>query len=104
MAVVAFTRGERIAAVARLHAAGMADSSIARQLGVSRTTVALDVAAAATGMLVPDPGRTADGAGGADRPVRNGLPAVPYRWRARRYPLAVRALGRAEAVHGRPGP
>jgi hypothetical protein len=37
------------------------------------------------------------------REVRNHLPLIaPYRWRARRYPLAEQALARAEAEHGRP--
>lgn len=37
------------------------------------------------------------------REKRNNLPDTPrYRYRARRYPLAERALALAEAVHGRP--
>lgn len=36
------------------------------------------------------------------RPVRNGIPDVPYAYRARRYPWAERLLARAEAVYGRP--
>ena len=35
------------------------------------------------------------------RPVRNGLPDVPfYTWRARRYPWAERVLAHAQAVYG----
>jgi len=33
---------------------------------------------------------------------RNGLAPSSYRWRARTYPWAIRALHRAEATHGRP--
>lgn len=37
------------------------------------------------------------------RPVMNGLPDTPgYRWRARRYPWAVRVLAASEARYGKP--
>jgi hypothetical protein len=37
-----------------------------------------------------------------DGPARNGLPIVPYAYRARTYPWAQRALAAAEAAHGAP--
>lgn len=33
---------------------------------------------------------------------RNGMPAVSYQWRARRYPWAEQLLRRAEDQHGQP--
>ena len=43
-------------------------------------------------------------AGTADyrEPPRNGLPVAPYRWRARTYPWAQRALAAAIARYGTP--
>lgn len=37
-----------------------------------------------------------------DGPARNGLPIVPYAWRARSYPWAQRALAAAIARYGNP--
>lgn len=49
--------------------------------------------------------RTGYGPGRGDfdpRPIRNGMPEMPYAWRARTYPWAQRTLAAAEAEHGSP--
>ncbi len=55
-------------------------------------------AAAVAAVTVDHPGERTPAA----RPVRNGLPVVPYRYRAPRPAWAVRAVAASIAEHGEP--
>jgi hypothetical protein len=48
--------------------------------------------------------RPADGRRAIMRGFRNGLAGIPYEYRARAYPWALRAIAAAEAEHGKPVP